>query len=70
MAKRRIIPQAAVNRLIKKAGADRVSPDSVRVLSEILEDIANDIASRAVRMARYAKRKTITREDIELAASE
>ena len=70
MAKRSIIPQAAVSRLIKKAGAERVSPESIKILSEILEDITRDIASRAVRMARYAKRKTITREDIELAASE
>ena len=70
MARRRILPLAAVERLIKKAGAERVSADAVKALAEILETFAEDVAERAVRYANYAKRKTITREDIELAASE
>jgi len=71
MAKRRrVLPQAAVERLMKKAGAKRISPGAVKALADILETIAEDIATRAVRYANYAKRKTITRADIEIAASE
>ncbi len=70
MAKSKIIPLAAVERLMKKAGAARVSPKAVRALADTLEEIAEDIAVRSVRYANYAKRKTITRADIELAASE
>jgi len=68
--KKRVIPMAAVERLMKKAGAERISPGAVKALVEILESTAKDIASRAVRYSRYAKRNTIKREDIELAASE
>jgi len=70
MAKRKIIPLAAVERLMKKAGAERISPGAVKVLADLLEDVAEDIAMRAVKYANYAKRKTITRADIEIAASE
>ena len=70
MARRRLLPLAAVERLMKKAGAERISPTAVKALADILETVAGDIASRAVRYANYAKRKTVTRKDIELAASE
>ncbi len=70
MAKRRIIPMAAVERLMKRAGAERISPAAVKVLADFLEEAADDIATRAVRYANYAKRKTVNRADIEMAASE
>ena len=70
MARRRVLPLAAVERLMKKAGAERISPSAVKALADLLETAAEDIAARAVRYATYAKRKTITRADIELAASE
>ena len=55
---------------MKNAGAERISPSAVKALAEVLEEIAEDIATKAVKYANYAKRKTITRADIELAASE
>ncbi len=70
MARRkRIIPLAPVERIMRNAGAERISPEAVKALADILEDVAKEIASKAVRMAKYGKRVTIRREDIELAAS-
>ncbi|MDN5358663.1 MAG: DNA-binding protein [Candidatus Diapherotrites archaeon] len=59
---------APVDRLIRKAGAERVSDKAVEVLANILEDLAKQITEAAVQYARHAKRKTITAEDIKLAA--
>jgi len=56
-----------VERLIRKAGADRVSEEAGYALSEVLEEKALEIAERALRIAKYAKKRTITGEDIELA---
>ncbi|HDR53332.1 MAG TPA: histone [archaeon] len=70
MAKKRALPMAAVERLVKKAGADRVSPDAILALEHLLSEIAEDIARRSVRYMKYAKRNTLQRADIEIAASE
>ena len=70
MAKDKVIPFAAVERLARKAGAERISSSAVEALSDILKDYAKDVALRAVKYSKYAKRSTIKREDVELAASE
>ncbi len=65
--KRSIIPAAAMAEILKKAGAERVSDLAAKALSNIVTDIAFDIAKDAVRFAKHAKRKTVKIEDIELA---
>ncbi len=61
------LPIAAVDRLIRKAGAERVSEEAASELSQILSDVAIDISKQAIELARHAKRKTVTGEDIKLA---
>jgi DNA-binding protein len=61
------LPIAAIDRLIRKAGAERVSEDAAMELSQILSDVAVDISKQAIELARHAKRKTVTGEDIKLA---
>lgn len=61
------LPIAAIDRLIRKAGAERVSEDAAIELSQILSDVAIDISKQAIELARHAKRKTVTGEDIKLA---
>ena len=70
MTKKMAIPIAAVERLMKKAGAERISPDAILSLENLLSEISEDIARRSVRYMKYAKRSTIKRADIEIAASE
>ena len=57
-------------RILKKAGAERVSDESANELRRILEEIGGSIAKNAVEMSVHAGRKTIKPEDIRLAAKQ
>lgn len=70
MTRKRLIPLAAVERLARKAGAERISKGAIGALSDLLGDFAEDVAIRSVKYTRYANRNTIKRDDIELSASE
>ncbi|MBR9689683.1 MAG: histone [Candidatus Altiarchaeota archaeon] len=70
MSKNKVVPFAAVERLARKAGAERISAGAIEALSDLLKSYAEDVAIKAVKYARYAKRSTIKREDVELSASE
>ena len=59
---------AAVYRLIKKGGAERVSDEAAEELRLILEEIAVKIAQQAVELATHAGRKTVRASDIRLAS--
>ncbi len=65
--KDRIIPVAPIDRLIRKAGAGRVSDKGAEKLAQILEDVGEFIARNAYQLTQHAGRKTITDKDIELA---
>ena len=60
---------ATVDRLIRKAGARRVSADAAEALRDILEDMAMDIAERAVEISIHVGRKTVTAEDVKIASN-
>ncbi len=62
-----MIPIAAAEKIIRKAGAERVSRDAAKLLAEILEKKGLEISQRAIALAKHAKRKTITEDDIKLA---
>ncbi len=64
---KKILPLAPLERLMRNAGAERVSEDAVAAVREIIEDMAQAVADEALRASRHAKRRTIKREDIELA---
>jgi len=61
------LPLAPMKRLVKGAGAARVSEDAADALREVLEDFASEVAAKAVQLARHAGRKTVTKDDIKLA---
>ncbi|MDD5133117.1 MAG: NFYB/HAP3 family transcription factor subunit [Candidatus Nanoarchaeia archaeon] len=62
-----ILPLAAMEKLLKKAGAPRVSDDAKRALAEILEDYADQISDKAIKIAQHSKRKTVKAGDVKLA---
>lgn len=68
MPSKRLIPLAAMEKIIKLAGAERVSDRSKAALKEVLESIAEEIATNAVKFAQHAGRKTVKAGDIKLAA--
>lgn len=61
------IPKAPITRIMKEAGADRISDDAKDAIIDYLEGLTKDITSEATKIADLAKRKTIKKEDIELA---
>lgn len=70
MPSERLIPIAAMEQLIKNAGADRVSESAKTALKEVLEEHGMKLSKQALKLAEHAGRKTIKSEDIKLAAKE
>ena len=65
----RTIPVAPLDRLIRKAGAKRVSQDAGEKLAEILEQIGLELSQQAIAFASHAGRSTVTAEDFDAALS-
>lgn len=61
------LPIAPIERILRNAGAQRVSPEGANALKELMEEFANEIAVKAVKMAKHAGRRTIRAEDIMMA---
>lgn len=64
------LPKAAVVRLAKKAGADRVGEDAADALVAKAEAYIEELSEKAFKLAQHAGRKTIKAEDIELATKD
>lgn len=65
--KRSIIASAPMAEILKNAGAERVSDSAAQALADVVKEMSFEIAKDAVKFAHHAGRKTIKREDIDLA---
>jgi histone H3/H4 len=64
------LPIAPIGRIIKNAGAQRVSESAEEALGKELEQWAEKVAIQAVTLAKHAGRVTVHASDIELALKE
>ncbi len=58
------LPIAPVTRLMRNAGAERVSEDASKELAEVIEEYGEKVARNAVSLAEHVGRKTVKKEDI------
>ncbi len=70
MVSQKILPLAAMEKLLKACGAPRVSEDAKAALKDVLEEHGEQIGRKAVEMARHAGRKTVKAQDIKLACKQ
>ncbi|MFQ6124999.1 MAG: histone family protein [Candidatus Heimdallarchaeota archaeon] len=61
------LPLAPIDRLVRRAGAGRVSAEAAEALRDILQDVALSIGKISVEFAKHAKRKTVVEDDVKLA---
>lgn len=61
------LPIAPVKRLLKNAGAARISDSAAEALAQVLEEYGEEVAANATKLAKHAGRKTVKAEDIKLA---
>lgn len=61
------LPLAPLERLLRKAGAKRVSKSAVKEFSHVIADYAHDLSAEALALAKHAGRKTILGADVRMA---
>ncbi|MFC1801648.1 histone family protein [Nanoarchaeota archaeon] len=67
MAKR-TLSLAGMDKLMRQAGAPRVSDTAKEALADVLEEKGKEIALEAIKFSQHAGRKTVTKDDIKLAS--
>lgn len=61
------LPMAPFERILKQAGAKRVSHEALEEFSKLMEEEMLNVASEAAILAKHAGRKTIIDDDIRTA---
>lgn len=64
----KVLPLAAMEKMLKQCGADRVSDKAKVALKNVIEEMAEKVAVKAVQLAEHAGRKTVKGRDVKLAA--
>ncbi|MBR9692881.1 histone [Candidatus Woesearchaeota archaeon] len=56
-----------MEKLLKRAGAPRVSEDAKEALRDVLENYADTVSKKAVEFSKHAGRRTVKADDVKLA---
>jgi len=62
------LPRLPFERILKKAGARRVSADAMEEFAKVMEERMFKVAEEAALLAKHAGRKTIMNQDVRRAA--
>lgn len=62
------VSEGTARKFLKEAGANRISKEAASELQKRINRSAYSVAQKAVKLARHAKRKTVTDSDIRLAS--
>lgn len=68
MSSSKLLPLAAMEKILKQCGAERVSDKAKIALKGAVEEIADQIAAKAVNLSKHAGRVTVKASDVKLAA--
>ena len=60
-------PLTPLERVMRKAGAERVSESAIKEMKEIMLEIAEKVSMDSIAAAKHAKRVTVKRDDVLLA---
>ena len=58
------IPLSPINRILRTAGAQRVSNEAILTLRDFVEKIALEVAKESIEACKHANRVTVKKEDI------
>lgn len=61
------IAKQTARRILADAGAERISDKAAETLADMLNSFAYSVAKKAVKLAKHAKRKTVSDADVKLA---
>ncbi|MFX0212160.1 MAG: histone family protein [Candidatus Hodarchaeota archaeon] len=67
MTKKLRFANAKVEKIIRKAGAERVSARAALLLNDVLSEIASELSSFACDVSKMTDRKTVRGADVKLA---
>jgi histone H3/H4 len=67
MPARNVLSLAAMEKILKGAGANRVSDDAKVALQEVLEELGERIGKDADELSKHAGRRTVKAEDVRMA---
>ena len=65
-----MLPLLPFERIVKKAGAKRISRQALEELRDIMDEIGSDIAEKAVKISRHANKRTVMAEDVKFVLKE
>ena len=61
------ISKLTAKKILKDSGAERVSDEAATTLADLITAFSYSVANKAVKLAGHARRKTVSKADVDLA---